>query len=477
MAKDSKESDGDRLGEQFARLMIEEAPHYANRFFYSLGFIAATSFALLVVSGIVEVFKGSTWWLTDPVGVFFRSLHMWSTQAFIVFILLHLIVVFLTTGYRGPRRWTWVLGVCMFVFALIETELGYALRGDFSTQWRALQGADFFNGSGLGWWINPLNEFQVLGIHVAIVPFIIILLLSLHYALVRFLGIATPPRPDTEFTMEKARHGILFLRGLVLVVLVFLLAIIFPAPYLKPVKIAEVAKDDPKLFGKTLAGEFGRLEQIGDGDDAQGLTTGYSDNIQPYTFDTRIVYVDAPWRSILAGGGSADDLAAIEALPADQQKKMVSDAIDYYGDNKGNIKASDDKLIGIMDKLTSLAASGWYDTNLRGMGNPGDDTYQLRLLSDLGVLEEKADKLHMLTEQWGMMHEEAQGLPGAWWLAPIGILNKTILAKDDNGDRDGAYILGVLILLLAAIPFIPGVNRIPQALKLDRLFQRKPKKR
>lgn len=476
MATDGSHPGEKKLGPQFSNLMIDEAPHYANRFFYSLGFLAATSFAMLVITGVVEVFFGSTWWLTKPAGIFFRSLHLWSTQAFIIFILLHLVVVFFTAGYRGPRRITWVLGVVMFFFALIETELGYALRGDFSTQWRALQGADFFNGSGLGWWINPLNELKIFGIHIAIVPLVIIGVLALHYALVRFLGIATPASPDVEYRMEKANHVLLFARGGAVVVLIVLLAIFLPSPYLKPVTIAEVATSDPALVSQTLAGEYGRLDQIGADPDGRGLTSGYSDNIQPYTFDTRAVFVDTPWKQLMASGQAGGDLEAIEALPADDQKKLVDGAVDFFGDNKTGVKEADNKLIGVVKRLTALAASGWYDSALKGMSTVGDNTYQLRFLSDLGVLEDKADKLHMLTEQWGMLREEEVGRPGAWWLAPIGLLNKTILSQDDNGDRDGAYILGILVLLLAAIPFIPGVKKIPVGLKLYALFQRKPKK-
>ncbi len=475
MTQDDKLPEEKRLGPQFARLMIEEAPHYANRFFYSLGFLAATSFVMLIITGIVEVFFGSSWWLTKPAGVFFRSLHLWSTQAFIIFILLHLVVVFCTMGYRGPRRVTWVLGVLMFFFALVETELGYALRGDFSTQWRALQGADFFNGSGLGWWINPLNELKVFGIHIAIVPLIIIALLSLHYALIRFLGIATPPRPEIEYRVEKANHVVLFLRGGAIVLLIVVLAVLLPSPYIKAVSIAEVAKSDPNLVAQTIVGEFGRLDQIGKDPDSRALTTGYSDNIQPYTYDTRSVYVDEPWKQAVATNQGADELAAVEAPPADDQKKLVDGAVDFFGDNKTGVKEADNKLIDIAKRLTNVAASGWYDSALKGMGQPGDSTYQLRFLADLGVLEDKADKLHMLTEQWGMLREEEGGRPGAWWLAPIGLLNKTVLAQDDNGDRDGALILGILVLILAAFPFIPGLNRIPVLLRLYALFQRKPK--
>ncbi len=464
-----------KLGPQFQSLMIDAAPQYANRIFYSLGFLAATSFVLLVVSGVVEVFFGPSWWLTVPAGVFFRSIHMWSTQAFVIFILLHLIVVFCTMGYRGPRRITWVLGVLMFVVALIETELGYGLRGDFSTQWRVLQGADFFNGSGLGWWVNPLNELKVLGVHVAVVPLIIFALLGLHYTLVRFLGLATPPKADHPYKIEKADHRVLFLRGGVVVAAIVLLAIALPSPYLHPTTLKEVAKSDPQLFAKTLVGEFGRLDQIGKGDDAQDLTSGYSDNIQPYTFDTRTVYVDAPYAGIAAISSSANPLAAVEALPADRQKKLVDAAIDFFGADTGKVDPAADPLIGVARSLTAMASTGAYEAQLKGYGQPGDDTYYLRFLADLGVLDDRAGKLRMQTDQWGMLHEEKPGLPGAWWLSPIGVLNQTVLSNDDNGDRDGAYILGILALILLAVPFIPGVNRLPLLLGLYKPFQRKPK--
>jgi hypothetical protein len=474
--KDEKTSHAEtKLGPQFASLMIEEAPHYANRFFYSLGFLAATSFLLLLLTGMVEVFYGATWWLTKPVGVFFRSVHMWSTQAFVIFILLHLVIVFCTMGYRGPRRITWVLGVLMFFLALMETEFGYALRGDFSTQWRALQGADLYNGAGIGWWINPLNTFKVLGIHTAIVPLVIMAVLAGHYALVRILGIATPAKADVKYRVEKANHTVLFLRGLGAVAAIVLLAILLPSPYVKAVTLQEVAKSDPKLFAQTLVGEYGRVEQIGEDPDARTLTTGYSDTIQPYTFDTRKVYVEEPYSHLLASGKFADELAPVAKLSADDQKKLVDDAIDFFGDNKGSVKESGNALISVAKQLTALAATGYYDSVLKGAGEVGDNTLHVRLVADLGVLDGQAEKLRMQTEQWGMLREEQPGRPGAWWLAPIGILNHTVLSQDENGDRDGAIILGILFLILLAVPFIPGVNRLPVLLRLYKPFQRKPK--
>jgi hypothetical protein len=70
-----------------------------------------------------------------------------------------------------------------------------------------------------------------------------------------------------------------------------------------------------------------------------------------------------------------------------------------------------------------------------------------------------------------MLREESKGRPGAWWLAPIGLLDHTLLSNDDNQDRDGALMLGIFILLMAAFPFIPGLNKVPELLGLYKLFQ------
>ncbi|MEI6385152.1 MAG: hypothetical protein WCQ50_00855 [Spirochaetota bacterium] len=107
------------------------------------------------IPGTREVFFGATWRLTNPGGVYFRSVHMWSTR------------------------------------------------------WRDLQGAAFFNGAGLGWWINPLNELRNMGLHTATVPLLILAIPLTHYALVRFLGIATPgslPRPSSASTAGKVAN-------------------------------------------------------------------------------------------------------------------------------------------------------------------------------------------------------------------------------------------------------------------------------
>src|ERR1039458_1493458 len=119
-----------------SNLMLQKVPSYGNKIYYSLGFLSMTSFLLLLISGLVLVLYGPAWWLTTATGLYFRSIHLWAVQAFILFICLHLLIVFLTSGYKPPRRLTWVIGVLMMFFVFLEAELGYGLRGDFSSQWR-----------------------------------------------------------------------------------------------------------------------------------------------------------------------------------------------------------------------------------------------------------------------------------------------------------------------------------------------------
>jgi quinol-cytochrome oxidoreductase complex cytochrome b subunit len=451
------------------QIMIEKVPSYGNKFLYSLGFLSMISFVTLLVTGLLMTLFGPNWWLTNVGGAYARSVHLWATQAFVLFILLHLLVVFFTSGFRKPRRLTWVLGVLMLFVVLAETEFGYILRGDFSSQWRGLQGADFYNGTGLGTWVNPLNYGQVYGIHIATVPLVLLGLLGLHYLLIRVLGIAKPYRSDIVAPTVKANHGLLFIRAGVLLVLLLVLGLVLPSPYLSPVTIQTVASQDPTVFAKTIVAEW----------DASSDTAAYLDNIDPYTFDSAAVFVGAPYAQLIAAlPNTPDAMKAFTALSADDQTAALKTLSDYYAqDNPDPAALPKGPATDVIASLTAMAAAGLYEpallsTNL-GAKDANVATYGLRFLADTGVLEDQATQLNITTEQYGMVREETGNTPGAWWLSPIGLLNHTVLVGDDNGDRDGAIIFGSLLLTMLAFPFIPYVNRLPDVLKGYTLIWRK----
>lgn len=449
-----------------ADLMIKDVPSYANKFFYSLGFLSMVSFVTLIITGTVMAFFGPNWWLTSSVGVYFRSVHLWATQAFVLFMLLHLTIVFLTSGFKKPRRLTWVLGACMFLFVLAEAEFGYVLRGDFSAQWRSLQGADLYNGSGIGAVLNNLNYKQIYGIHIALIPIIIAVILFLHYLLIRVRGIAKPYRADAKYKMVPANHIILFLRGFGLIAVVLVLAKIFPSPLIMQTTIHEIAQQDPGLMAQTLMAEF----------TASSDTSTYVDNIAPYTYNTRDVYVGRPYAQLVTTAHITDRMSQFNAEPSAMQDAQAKAATDYFGQDGAKLNEKDkNPVISVMSSLVAMGQSGLYEAALATQNTSGDaTTYATRFLADTGVLDSKAEALGMTTEQYGMLGDEPEGhfAPGAWWLAPLGLMDHTLLANDDNQDRDGAIIIGLFLLLLIAFPYIPYLNRLPDKLKVYKLLWR-----
>lgn len=459
---EDKEKQG--LMSVFKNIMLDQVPSYANKIYYSLGFLSAICFVLLILTGIILVFFGPDWWFTTSFGIFTRSIHLWSLQAFVVFMMLHLLIVFLTSGFKGPRKSLWVIGALMFFTVLFEAEFGYVLRNDFSSQWRSLQGADLYNGSGLGQLINNLNYVQIYGIHIVIIPIILLGLLFLHYALVRLRGIATPYKKDFKYKIVKANHMTLFIRGIVLVALIVILAIVFPSPLISPVTIKQIAKEDPSLMAKALVAEI----------DHSSDTATYSDNIDPYQYDTKKVYVADPYNQYLSIRGGADMLSVFDSESKDAQDANLKEASEYF-DKGGEITTAPNMknpVIPIVSALVGMGQNGLYEASLKSQVESGyNATYAVRFLADTGVLEEKATGLTMTTDQYGMLREGKTNLPlGAWWLAPLGLLDHTILANDENQDRDGAMILGSLMLIFMAFPYIPFLNRLPEVLKIDKLI-------
>ena len=454
------------LKNAFQSLMIKDAPSYANKLFYSLGFLSMVCFMVLIATGVIMAFYGPDWWLTDTVGKYLRSVHLWATQAFVILVILHLLVVFFTSAFKKPRRLTWVIGVLMMIFVLVEAEFGFVLRGDFSSQWRSLQGADFYNGSGLGYWLNNLSYKQIYGIHLAVIPFLIIGLLFMHYLLVRVLGIAKPYRADVQVKTVPANHKLLFARGGVLIVLILGLAYFLPSPFIKPTTIQEVAQADPALTAKTLVGEF----------DKSSDTATYQDNIAPYTFDTASVFIYGPYQQLVSANPNfTNRLVVFQSESSDKQAQQLKDAAAFFDswDGKSALPQNNPAIL-MVGSLVAMSQAGLYEPALaaaNAQAKPSDtSTYVLRFLSDSGVLEDKATGLNLTTDQYGMLHEESGKTLGAWWLAPIGVLNHTVLSNDDNGDRDAAIIFGSFFILLLVFPFVPILNRLPDWLKVYRLI-------
>ena len=65
-----------------------------------------------------------------PLGGFIRNLHYWSAQLLMIVSAIHLLRVIFTAAYSHPRRFNYLLGLGLFVLAILLDFTGYILRWD-----------------------------------------------------------------------------------------------------------------------------------------------------------------------------------------------------------------------------------------------------------------------------------------------------------------------------------------------------------
>ncbi len=176
------------------KLLPTEQPVYVRSVVYSFGALTLGALAVIIASGIILAANGPPWWFTSSTGAFVRALHYWGVQAFFFFMILHLTAQFFMGAWRHGRSRTWILGVLSFGVSVVTAFTGYLSRGDFFSQWNQVQSKDAFNGAGIGGWFNVLDNGQIYGLHIAVLPAILVALVSLHVVLVRRHGVV-PPYP------------------------------------------------------------------------------------------------------------------------------------------------------------------------------------------------------------------------------------------------------------------------------------------
>ncbi len=197
------------------RFVAEKSvPLHAHKAWYYLGGMALFLLAVQLVTGILlllyyrpsaeEAFE-SVQFIVSQVqfGWLIRNLHTWSANLLIAVVFAHLFSVWFLKAYRKPRELTWVSGVLLLFLmlafgfsgyllpwnelALFATKVGTAipgaipLVGDFLV--RLLRGGDEVTGA-------TLSRFY--GLHVAILPALTTVLVTLHLLLVQRQGMSVP---------------------------------------------------------------------------------------------------------------------------------------------------------------------------------------------------------------------------------------------------------------------------------------------
>jgi cytochrome b6 len=231
----------ERIGlNDFAKLAKKkEVPLHRHTVWYYFGGMTLFLFMIQVVTGILlllyyrpsasEAFESIQFIMTEvEFGWLVRSIHSWSANLMVFAMFTHLFSAFFLKAYCAPRELTWVSGGLLMGLTLAFGFTGYLLPWNelafFATRVgteipvvipvvgpflrRLLRGGNDVTGA-------TLTRFY--GIHVAILPAIVTVILGLHLFLVQKHGMSRPPSVEggagTKRTMPFFPN--FFLRDLV----------------------------------------------------------------------------------------------------------------------------------------------------------------------------------------------------------------------------------------------------------------------
>jgi menaquinol-cytochrome c reductase cytochrome b subunit len=160
--------------------------------------------AMYYVHDIVNAYN-SVKYITDEVllGNIVRGMHFWGASLVIIMMFLHMLRVFVTGAYKAPRELNWVVGVLIFFVVLGFGFTGYLLPWDQKAYWATSVGTQIastvpFIGKYIqvllvgGQDVGAVTLTRFFAIHVFFLPAALLVLLALHFIMIRKQGIAGP---------------------------------------------------------------------------------------------------------------------------------------------------------------------------------------------------------------------------------------------------------------------------------------------
>ncbi|MBI2933735.1 MAG: cytochrome bc complex cytochrome b subunit [Planctomycetes bacterium] len=135
-------------------------------------------------------------------GWLIRGLHAWGATLMLLMVLLHMMRTFFMGAFKKPREGTWVIGVFLFGLTLTFGFTGYLLPWNQLSYWATTIGTEMtgsipivgapikhllLGGDAVSG--ETLARFYVM--HVAVLPWILMMLVTVHLVLMRVQGLAT----------------------------------------------------------------------------------------------------------------------------------------------------------------------------------------------------------------------------------------------------------------------------------------------
>ncbi len=494
------------------KLLPDRQPAYVASWIYVFGVATLATLGLAIATGFALALGGPDWYHYNSVGHFFNSMHLWSVELFMAFMVIHLWGKFWMAAWRGRRALTWITGVVAFMASVVECFTGYLSQTNFDSQWIATNGKDAFNAVGVGAFFNVMNFGQMLMWHIVLLPIILVTIVGAHVLMVRVRGVSHPMPAHRVSWRDRAgrkaaaaadaapwrgatrRYDILK-EGTVAVViataLVLFMAGLLSSPDLPPLSVQTWAKASAADFVGTAAAEL----------DGTALAASYG---PPYNNGSAAVQQVGPvnWQKLSGvtqpfnAAHHLRDLAAVaaggdHAGPARRAQHLhqrIAGAAAVlghrlrqgHGERQGSLQqwqpggargrtgAGDDGLRaedgtgGTLD-ADLLAQTKFFGTNY---------TKPLLFIADGGYYANLATTLHLTGGQWGVMNETGS-YPGQPWLWLYQMwYHVAPFSNSSSVDIWAVYMTGLATILLLLIPFIPGLRDIPRLIPVHRLIWR-----
>jgi ubiquinol-cytochrome c reductase cytochrome b subunit len=183
-----------RAGRAFppGQLLPDRQPVYVSSWIYVFGVLTIAALIVVLVSGGVLALEGPQWWHRSATGHFFNSLHLWSVELFMAFMVIHLWGKFWMAAWRGKRAMTWVTGAVCFLGSIGTAFTGYLVQSNFDAQWISSEAKDGLNSAGIGAFFNVLDFGQMLMWHIVLLPLAVGVVVVIHVLQVRHHGVVPP---------------------------------------------------------------------------------------------------------------------------------------------------------------------------------------------------------------------------------------------------------------------------------------------
>jgi len=242
------------LGQAWRAAMKRRLPAHVG-WIHAFGGTTYLLFLILVVTGVllsfyyrpsvVEAYP-SLQYLESQVtfGWLVRHAHFWTASLVVVFSFFHFVRVLVSGGYREPRQTTWLSGILFFPVLLAFVTSGYLLPWDQWAYWTTTDGIEALRGfpifGGMLAEVFRADEFvsgatlsRFYATHVILLPWVALLLISLHFQLMRKHGVDPPATGVVEEGEPFFPNHVLrmFVVLCLTLGLVLTLAMLWPRPF------------------------------------------------------------------------------------------------------------------------------------------------------------------------------------------------------------------------------------------------------